>query len=89
MSGFSFFAISTLRNNKRKRINKFDRIRAYIGTKISRPSDKKVSQRLLNTIKTRMQQQNRQSRRKTIIIFSIVGCILAVSMYYFLFVYQV
>ncbi|MCH2196864.1 hypothetical protein [Kordia sp.] len=90
MSGFLSLANSIIRNNKRKRINKFDRIEPYIVVESSsKPTYKKASQHLLHKIKRRMQQENRQLHRKTIVVFSIVGCILATLMYYFLFVYQV
>jgi hypothetical protein len=86
MSGFSFFGISSLRHNKRKRINKLDRIEPYIGAEFSKPTYKKAPKGVLQKIKVRMQKQNRESRRNTIIIFSIVGCIVVASMYYFLFI---
>lgn len=87
MSGFLSHANSVIRNNKRKRINKLDRIEPYIGTESSKPTYKKAPKGLLQKIKVRMQKQNRQSRRNTVIIFSIVGCIIVAFMYYYLFVY--
>lgn len=43
---------------------------------------------LLKQIRDRVQEQQRQSQRKTIIIFSIVGIFLISVLFYFLFVHQ-
>ena len=88
--GFLSHGYNILRNNKRKRINKFDRIEPYIGVESSsKPTYKKASKSLLNKIKSTMQEQNRLSRQKNVIIFSIVGFVTIAILYYFLFIYQV
>jgi len=88
MSGFLSHANNVIRNNKRKRLDKLARIAAYIGTKSSTAEYNEASEYTLNRIRKRIQEQQRQSRRKTIIIFSVVGVILIAIMYYFLFIHE-
>jgi hypothetical protein len=88
MSGFSTSAITSIRNNKRKRLDKFERIERYIGTESAAAEYNEASEYVLHKIRNQVQEQQRQSRRKTIIIFSIVGVVLIATMCYFLFIHE-
>jgi len=89
MSGFLALANSLIRNNKRKRINKLERVARYIGTESSPAEYNEASDYMLHKIKKKVQKQQRESRRKTILIFVISGLILLAALYYFLFLYKV
>jgi len=87
MSGFLSHANTVIRNNKRKRINKLDRVERYIGTKSSKAEYNEASAYMLHKIKDRVQKQQRKTRRKTIAIFIVTGVIICSLMYYLLFMY--
>lgn len=89
MSGFLSHANNVIRNNKRKRINKLERVARYIGTESSPSEYNEASDYMLHKIKKKVQLQQRESRRKTILIFVISGVILLAALYYFLFLYKV
>jgi len=88
MSGFSTSAIISIRNNKRKRLDKLERVERYIGTESSTAEYNEASEYMLHKIKDEVQEQQRQSKRKTIFIFSVAGIILISVLYYFLFIHQ-
>ncbi len=88
MGGFAGLAITMLRNNRHKRLDKFERIERYIGTESSTAEYNEATPYMLNQIRDRVQEQQRQSKRKTLIIFSIVGVILIAIMCYFLFIHE-
>lgn len=88
MSGFMSLANSIIRNNKRKRLDKFERIERYIGTESSTAEYNEASPYMLHKIKNRVQEEQRLAKRKTILIFSIVGVILITVMCYFLFIHE-
>jgi lipopolysaccharide/colanic/teichoic acid biosynthesis glycosyltransferase len=88
MSGFSTSAITSIRNNKRKRLDKFERIERYIGTESAAAEHNEASEYMLHKIRNQVQEQQRQSRRKTLIVFSIVGAIIIPIVCYFLFVHE-
>ncbi|EDP94894.1 hypothetical protein U8527_15170 [Kordia algicida OT-1] len=88
MSGFLSHANNVIRNNKRKRINKLERVERYIGTESSEAVYKEASQYTLNKVRDEVQEQQRKARRKTILVFTITGIILIAVMYYFLFVHK-
>ena len=88
MSGFSTSAITSIRNNKRKRLDKLERVERYIGTESSTAEYNEASEYMLHKIRAEVQEQQKQSRRKTIIIFSITGIVLIAVMCYFLFIHQ-
>ncbi|AXG71818.1 hypothetical protein KORDIASMS9_04076 [Kordia sp. SMS9] len=89
MSGFLALANSIMRNNKRKRINKMERVERYIGTKSSSAEYKEASDYMLHKIKKEVQEQQQKSRRNTILIFVVSGVILLALLYYFLFLYKI
>jgi len=89
MAGFSTLAIVILRNNKRKRLDKLERVERYIGTTSSTAEYSEATPYMLNKIKKRIQAEQHASRRRTVIIFSVVGFVLVAVLYYFLFVYKV
>jgi len=88
MSGFLSFANSVIRNNRRKRIKKLERVEPYIGIKSSKAEYNTASELMLNKIKRRVLKEEKKSKRKTILIFIITGIVLLSVMYYFLFVHQ-
>lgn len=88
MSGFSSHANNVIRNNRRKRIDKLERVERYIGTESSTAEYNEASEFMLNKIKKQMQEEQRLARRKTILVFTIVGIVLIAVMSYFLFIYQ-
>lgn len=88
MSGFLSHANNVIRNNRRKRLDKFERVERYIGTESSIAEYNEASEYMLNKIKKQIQEEQRKSRRKTILIFSIVGVVLITVMCYFLFVHE-
>jgi hypothetical protein len=88
MSGFASLANTITRNNKRKRLDKLARVKRYIGTESSTAEYNEASEYMLHKIKNRVQEEQRQSRRKTILIFSVVGVILITVMCYFLFFHE-
>ncbi|QHI38903.1 hypothetical protein IMCC3317_43030 [Kordia antarctica] len=88
MSGFASLANSIIRNNRRKRLDKLERVERYIGTESSVAEYNETSEYMLHKIRNRMQEEQKQSRRKTIIIFSVVGVILISVMSYFLFIHE-
>ncbi|MFK7750343.1 MAG: hypothetical protein AB8B65_18270 [Kordia sp.] len=87
MSGFSSHANTVIRNNKRKRINKLDRVERYIGTKTSEAEYNEASEYMLHKIRDNVQKQQRKTRRMAIIVFLVFGVIISSFMYYFLFMY--
>ena len=88
MSGFLSYANVVIRNNKRKRINKLDRVERYIGTASSTAEYNEATNYMLHKIKKQIIEEQKQSRRKTILIFVVVGVILISLMSYFLFIHQ-
>jgi len=48
----------------------------------------KLNTQVLTKIRERIQNEQRQSRRKTMIVFGIVGSIIVLTMYYFLFIHE-
>ena len=89
-SGSAFYVYDDLDRTKRRRDRRtpFDKSLRYYkddGKKLNFP---KLTELQLSTIRKKIQKQNSQLRRKTILIFSIVGSITVTLMYYFLFVYQ-
>ena len=88
MSGFSSHANNVIRNNRRKRIDKLERVERYIGTESSSAEYNEASDYMLHKIKEQVLEEQRESRRKTIVIFSIVGVILISVMCYFLFIHE-
>ena len=63
--GFETSAITSLRNNKRKRLDKFERMKRYIGTESSTAEYNEASEYMLHKIRNKMQEQQRQTRTKT------------------------
>ena len=88
MSGFSSHANNVIRNNRRKRLDKLERVERYIGTESSTAEYNEASEYMLNKIKKQMLKEQQQSRRKTIIVFAIVGVLLISIMSYVLFIHQ-
>lgn len=88
MSGFLSHANNVIRNNKRKRIDKLERMERYIGTKSSKAEYKEASQYTLNKVRDQVQLQQYKARLKMALIFSIVGIILITTMCYFLFIHE-
>ncbi|MBC8754500.1 hypothetical protein H2O64_07435 [Kordia sp. YSTF-M3] len=88
MGGFVSLANTIIRNNKRKRLDKFERIERYIGTKSSTAEYNEATPLLLKKIKDQIQEQQRQSRRKTLIVFSVVSLVIIPIVCYFLFVHE-
>jgi hypothetical protein len=88
MGGFAGLAITMLRNNRHKRLDKFERIERYIGTESSTAEYNEATPLLLKKIRNQVQEQQRQSRYKTMIVFSVVGLIIIPIVCYFLFVHQ-
>lgn len=89
--GIAFYVLDDIRRTKKRRNkrNVFNPSRRYYKNSENTRMFPKVSEIQLSAIRENMKIQNRQSLRKTIVIFSIVGCLLATSLYYLLFVYQV
>lgn len=88
MSGFLSYGSSVLRSNKRKRLNKLERVERYIGTESSTAEYNEASEYMLHKIKKRVLEEQKQARRKTILVFTIIGIILISVMCYFLFVHE-
>ncbi len=88
MSGFSSHANNVIRNNRRKRIDKLERVERYIGTESSTAEYNEASEFMLNKIKKQLQEEQRLARRKTILVFTIVGIVLIAVMCYFLFIHE-
>lgn len=88
MSGFLSLANTVIRNNKRKRINKLERVERYIGTASSTAEYNEATDYMLHKIKKQMLEEQKQTRRETILIFAVVGVILISVMCYFLFIHQ-
>lgn len=88
MSGFASLANTIIRNNKRKRLDKFERVARYIGSETSVAEYNEASPYLLNQIRDDIQEQQRKFKRKTIVIFVIVGFVLISVMSYFLFIHE-
>ncbi|MGH1384168.1 hypothetical protein [Kordia sp.] len=87
MSGFLSHANTVIRNNRRKRINKLDRVERYIGTETSDAEYNEASEYMLSKIRKNVQKQEHKTRHMTIIVFLIAGVIICSLMYYFLFMY--
>lgn len=89
--GIAFYVLDDIRRTEKRRNkrNVFNPNRRYYKNSENTRIFPKVSEIQLSAIRENMKIQNRQSLRKTIVIFSIVGCLLATSLYYLLFVYQV
>jgi hypothetical protein len=83
--GFLSLANTIMRNNKRERINKLKRVERYIGTEASKATYEKATPEMLNAIKNRVQTQEKQEHRKTVIIFVIAGFVVVATFYYVLF----
>ncbi|WP_298420109.1 hypothetical protein [uncultured Kordia sp.] len=88
MSGFSSHANNVIRNNRRKRIDKLERVERYIGTESSTAEYNEASEYMLRKIRKRIQAEQRLAHRKTILVFTIVGILLISVMCYFLFIYK-
>ncbi|WP_430409024.1 hypothetical protein [Kordia sp.] len=88
MSGFMSHANSVIRNNRRKRLDKLERVERYIGTESSTAEYNEASEYMLRKIRTKIQKEQQQSRQKTILVFSIVGVVLLAVMSYFLFIHE-
>jgi hypothetical protein len=89
--GVAFYVLDDIRRTEKRRNkrNVFNPSRQYYKNSENTRMFPKVSEIQLSAIRENMKIQNRQSFRKTIVIFSIVGCLLATTLYYLLFVYQV
>jgi len=88
MSGFASLANSIIRNNRRKRLDKLERVERYVGSESSTAEYNEASEYMLNKIRKEIEEQQQQSHRKTILIFSIVGIVLISTMCYFLFIHE-
>ncbi|PTX62865.1 hypothetical protein C8N46_102265 [Kordia periserrulae] len=89
--GVGFYVLDDIRRTKKRRNKRdaFNPDRRYYKNDRNTRTFPKISEIQLRTIRENVKKQNRQSLQKTIVIFSIVGCLLATALYYLLFVYQV
>jgi hypothetical protein len=85
MSGFLDSANKIIRFNKRKRIDKLKRVEKYIGTEASEATYEEATPEMLDAIKNRVQAQQKQEKRRTVVIFIIAGLVIAAGLYYALF----
>ncbi|WP_046759051.1 hypothetical protein [Kordia jejudonensis] len=88
MSGFMSLGNTIIRNNRRKRIDKLERVERYIGTESSTAEYNEASDYMLRKIRKQLLEEQKQSRRKTILVFVIVGIVLFSIMGYFLFIHE-
>lgn len=89
--GIAFYVLDDIRRTEKRRKKRkiFNPSRQYYKNSENTRMFPKVSEIQLSAIRENMKIQNRQSLRKTIVIFSIVGSLIATTLYYLLFVYQV
>ena len=69
--------ITSLKNNKRTRVSTFDKLKNFKkGKSIQVAFDKEASSYQLKKIKEKLQEENKKSLKKTVIILIVAICII-------------
>jgi hypothetical protein len=69
--------ITSLKNNKRNRVSTFDKLKNFKkGKSIQVAFDKEASSYQLKKIKEKLQEENKKSLKKTVIILIVAICII-------------
>lgn len=89
-SGSAFEVFGDIARTKQRRSKRtpFDHAKRYYKNDGIKNVFPKVNSKVLTEIRERIQNEHQQSKRKTIVVLSIVGSILLLIMYYFLFIHQ-
>lgn len=87
MAGFASSANVIIRNNRRKKIDKYKRIERYIGTNSSEANYNTASPEKLQRIKNRIQEQERMYYTRLVVWSTIIGISVLGILSYFVFFY--
>ena len=87
MAGFASLANTIIRNNRRKKIDKYKRMERYIGTNSTEVNYNTTSQGKIKRIRERIQEQERMYYTRLIVWSTVIGTIVLGTLSYFVFFY--